>query len=63
MSFHWASFLPPPRIVDYIIVHEVAHLREPKHTPGFWFLVERTMPDFGERREWLGRHGGRLVVL
>ena len=53
----------PPRIVDYIIVHEVAHLMEPNHTPEFWLLVERTMQDFGERREWLARHGGRLVAL
>ena len=51
------------RIVDYIIVHELAHLRESNHTPEFWLLVERTMPDFGERRDWLARSGGRLVAL
>lgn len=63
VNFHWATILLPPRIVDYIIVHELAHLQESTHTPEFWLLVERTMPDFGERREWLARHGGRLVAL
>jgi hypothetical protein len=50
---HESYILLPPRIVD---------LKVTNHTPGFWLLVERTMPDFGERRDWLARHGGRLVV-
>lgn len=50
------------RIVDYIIVHELVHLTEPNHTPEFWLVVERTMPDFVERREWLRGHGRRLVA-
>lgn len=49
--------------MDYIIVHELAHFMESNHTPGFWLLVERTMQDFEQRREWLGRHGGQLVAL
>ena len=49
--------------VQAVHVHELAHLRESTHTPEFWLLVERTMPDFGERREWLARRGGRLVAV
>lgn len=63
VNSHWALILLPPRIVDYIIVHELAHFMESNHTPGFWLLVERTMQDFEQRREWLGRHGGQLVAL
>jgi predicted metal-dependent hydrolase len=63
VNFHWASILLPPRIVDYIIVHELAPLKKADHSPDFWLLVERTMPDYGERRGWLARHGGRLVAV
>ena len=49
--------------MNYIIVHELVHFMEANHTPGFWHLVERTMPDFEQRQEWLRRHGGRLVGL
>ena len=37
---------------------ELAHLKEPNHTSEFRLLVERTLPDYGSRREWLARHGG-----
>jgi predicted metal-dependent hydrolase len=63
VNFHWATILLPPSLVDYIIVHELAHLKVSNHTPEFWLLVERTMPDFGERRDWMARHGGQLVRL
>ena len=63
VHFHWATILLPPTIIDYVIVHELAHLHEPKHTRGFWQQVERAMPDYEERRRWLAERGGGLVVL
>jgi len=62
LYFHWQSILLPPRIADYIVVHELAHLREPHHTPGFWRVVERTMFDWEPRRRWLAEHGHELMV-
>lgn len=63
LNFHWAAILLPPSIIDYLLVHELAHLREPHHTPAFWHLVERTLPDAPERREWLAREGGGYLRL
>lgn len=57
LYFHWKSILLPARIAEYVVVHEIAHLKEPHHTPGFWLLVERLMPDYAQRRAWLAEHG------
>jgi len=57
LYFHWRSVLLPPRIIEYIVVHELVHLVEAHHTPEFWLLVERAMPDFAARKQWLAEHG------
>ena len=62
LYFHWQSILLPPRLVDYILAHELVHLREPHHTPDFWRAVERTMPDWEQRRRWLAEHGNEFMV-
>ncbi len=53
LCFHWRSILLPSSIVEYIVVHELVHLHEPHHTPVFWTRVERAMPDFAKRKQWL----------
>lgn len=63
LYFHWRSILLPPRIVEYIVVHELVHLREPHHTPEFWTRVERAMPDFAQRKQWLAEHAGEVVAV
>ena len=63
VNLHWATILLPPSAVDYVIVHELSHLVEPNHTPEFWLRVERAMPDYGQRREWLARRGGVVTAL
>jgi predicted metal-dependent hydrolase len=57
LYFHWKTILLPAQIVEYVVVHEMAHLHEPHHTPEFWRRVERAMPDFERRRQWLDTHG------
>ena len=57
LYFHWKSMLLPARIAEYVVVHEIAHLHEPHHTPEFWRRVERAMPDFAQRKSWLAEHG------
>jgi hypothetical protein len=57
LYFHWKTILLPARIAEYVVVHEIAHLHEPHHTPAFWLRVERAMPDYAQRRDWLAEHG------
>lgn len=57
LYFHWKTILLPARIAEYVVVHEMAHLHEPHHTPAFWLRVERAMPDYAQRRAWLAEHG------
>jgi len=63
LFFHWRTILLPPRVVEYVIVHELAHLHEPHHTPAFWARVERAMPDFAERKRWLGENAARVAAV
>jgi predicted metal-dependent hydrolase len=57
LYFHWKTILLPARIAEYVVVHEMAHLHEPHHTPNFWRRVERAMPDYEQRKLWLAEHG------
>jgi predicted metal-dependent hydrolase len=63
LYFHWRSILLPPPVVEYIVVHELVHLLEPHHTPGFWLRVERAMPDFARRKQWLAEQGHSASAL
>ncbi len=49
--------LAPLKILDYIVVHELAHLLYPNHSTQFWNEVDKMMPDFQERKVWLREHG------
>lgn len=63
LNFHWATILLPAGVVDYIVVHELVHLREANHTPEFWTRVERVLPDYHQRKEWLAANGAGYVGL
>lgn len=60
LYFHWKTILLPPRLIEYVVVHELVHLREPHHDAMFWRRVERVIPDWAERREAL-REVGRTI--
>lgn len=60
LSFSWRLVMAPPSILDYVAAHEVAHLREMNHGPGFWALVEETYPDVDEAKAWLDIYGIEL---
>lgn len=47
----------PPEILDYVVVHELAHRKEMNHSDRFWAEVERVLPDYRQRRAWLKEHG------
>jgi predicted metal-dependent hydrolase len=63
LYFHWKSILLPARIAEYLVVHEMAHLHEPHHTSAFWRRVERALPDFEIRKDWLSRYGASVEGL
>lgn len=62
LSFHWKCMMAPQTIIDYIIVHELCHFHHRDHTDAFWNEVDKVIPDFRERKEWLRRHGAGLDV-
>lgn len=57
LNFHWKTILTPMPIVDYVVVHELVHLREKNHTQKFWEIVATIMPDYEKRKEWLRMNG------
>ena len=57
MNFNWKLVLMPPEILDYVVVHELAHRKEMNHSPLFWKEVAAVLPDYRERRAWLREHG------
>lgn len=60
LHFHWRAICLPPRIIDYLVAHELAHLRAPHHDSDFWRRLERAMPDYAARKHWLAEQGGRF---
>jgi len=60
VNFHWATMQLNPTLVDYVIVHELAHILEANHTPEFWARVERAMPNFQIAKDDLARIGSGL---
>ena len=47
----------PSELLDYVVVHELAHRKEMNHSPRFWAVVEKELPDYRERREKLKKMG------
>jgi predicted metal-dependent hydrolase len=62
LNFSWRLIQAPLEIVDYVIVHELVHLRQMDHSPKFWAKVEALMPDYARRRKWL-RENERLLRM
>jgi len=63
LSFNWRLVLAPFDVLDYVVVHELCHLREPNHSRRFWKLVEQRRPDWREQRDWLHEHGPELLAF
>jgi len=60
LSFSWRLLLAPPEVLEYVVVHELLHLREPNHTKAFWRLVETARPGWQQQARWLREHGQEL---
>lgn len=60
LNFNWRLLLAPLAVLDYVVTHELAHLKEMNHAPRFWQLVARGCPDYLAHRRWLRQHGNEL---
>jgi hypothetical protein len=60
LYINWQVMALPPALVEYVVAHELVHLREPHHTPRFWRLLGRVLPDYVQRRDRLAEMGGDL---
>jgi predicted metal-dependent hydrolase len=63
LSFNWRLALAPLAVLDYVVVHELCHLREPNHSPRFWSLVASRRPGWRAQRDWLREHGAELFAF
>jgi len=61
LSFNWRLVMAPPDVIDYVVIHELAHLRERNHTRRFWQLVRQHDSDYEQRVEWLKENSVRLI--
>lgn len=60
LQFHWKCMMAPVTVIDYIVVHELCHIRHRDHSAAFWNEIDKVLPNYTERKEWLRRHGARL---
>lgn len=60
LNFNWRLIKAPMRVIEYVIVHELAHLLEANHTINFWGIVRTQLPDFAKSKQWLKAAGGLL---
>ena len=62
LRFNWRAIMAPPAILDYVIAHELAHLRVPSHGPEYWAVVTQAIPDYRLRRKRLRDLGAALDI-
>lgn len=62
LAFHWKCMMAPQTIIDYIVVHELCHFHHLDHTDAFWNEVDKVIPKYSERKEWLRVNGAGLDV-
>ena len=60
ISLNWRLIMAPPAVIDYLVIHELCHLRHPNHSPAYWQEVSLWCADFRQHRLWLRRHGDLL---
>ena len=62
LSFNYRLMLAPPRVLDYVVVHELCHLTHMNHSREFWDMVASILPEYKEYRKWLKENGHTLHV-
>ena len=61
ISLNWRLVMAPPAVIDYVIIHELAHLKEKNHSARYWARVEQLLPGYRSLRAWLKSNGDCLA--
>ncbi|MBM3166532.1 MAG: M48 family metallopeptidase [Chloroflexi bacterium] len=61
LSFNWKLVMAPEAVIDYVVIHELAHLKEMNHSRRFWRLVARHCPEYCQCKKWLRAHEAELA--
>ena len=62
MNFNWKLILMPRKVLEYVVVHELAHLKVMNHSPAFYEAVAQYMPDYEQPKTWLSKHGAEYNI-
>lgn len=62
LNFTWRLVMAPEEVIDYVVVHEMAHLKIQNHSAHFWNKVEEIMPEYREQQRWLKENGHLLTI-
>lgn len=63
LSFNYRLIFAPPKVLDYVVVHELCHLTHMNHSKDFWNMVEQIMPEYKVYKTWLREHGQELNLI
>ncbi len=61
INLNWLLILAPPEVMEYVVVHELCHIKERNHSAKFWQLVAAHLPDYQRQRNWLKQNGMSLM--
>lgn len=61
INLNWLLILTPPKVMEYVVIHELCHIQERNHSSNFWMLVEKQCPDYKELRLWLKQNGRSIM--
>jgi predicted metal-dependent hydrolase len=62
ININWLLVLAPPEVMEYVVVHEICHIKERNHSVRFWILVNDTFSSYQKQRDWLKINGASLVL-
>lgn len=62
ININWLLIIAPPEVLEYVVVHELCHIKVRNHSAHFWALVAEHLPDYQSRRHWLKKHGSSLMM-
>lgn len=62
LNFNWKIAMAPISVIDYVIIHEIIHLKEHTHNEKFWKEISKLMPNYLEKKEWLRLNGYKLDI-
>ena len=62
LTFNWKLMLTPPQIIDYVVAHEISHLKHKHHQKSFWDQVSRFDPAYKEHRAWLRKNSSTITI-